>query len=230
MNLLHWLTQTVDSRSGRAKDDGVSLAQPPFLEHLLFENPWPAMAASAAIGIGMLWLGRSRAKPRQMAAGAILIALAAFLFLLANLVTTTREEAVAQTQKLVAAVTPLQMNEIRSLLDEQVALSAGDEMRGGGAVLSAVEATSNGRFGLQSHTIKQIDAEATSSDHVRVQFDVLTVAKNGRMITRWLLDWRRADADQPWKVVAIEWLPSDDTMIGMKPDLSYVPRDSVDNR
>lgn len=207
----------------------MSLAKPPFLEHLLFENPWPAIAALGAVGLALLWLGRSRAKPRQLAIGGVLIALAGLFFILANLVTTTREQGIEQTRQLVAAVTPLQMNVIRSLLDDRVTLLANDEMRGGAAVQLALEATSNGQFGLESHAIKQIDAEAASNDHVRVQFDVLTKAKLGRVITRWLLDWRRAGEDHPWKVVAIEWLPSDDTPIGMKPSLSHVPQNSTDN-
>ncbi len=208
----------------------MTLADPPFLEHFLFENPWPVSAALAAVGLSLLWLARQRGNPRHATLGAIGVLLAIAVIVLSAVVTTMREQAVRQTEQLVEAMNPLRMNKIRAVVDERVSLSGGDEVRSGRSVFAGIEAAADSRLGVESHTIKSMDAELVVDGHVRVMFDVLTIGRGGRrVITRWLLDWRRSSSEGPWKLVAIRWLPSTDTMIGIQPQMGFIPHHPTDD-
>lgn len=208
----------------------MELREPPFIESLLFENPWPAIAAIGAVGATMLWLARARGNRSQAIVGAAALAIAVALFVVSSLVSTDREQCVAETEKLVAAITPLRMNEIRSLLDGRVLLTAQGEARESNDVFAGLEEVSSGdRYGLESNTIKKVAAESINESHVRVLFTALTVAQNGRVTTRWLLDWHRIK-DGPWRVTAIEWLPATDAVLGIAPNIGYLPRNTAEER
>lgn len=201
----------------------MELPEPPFIESLLFENPWPAMAAIGAVGAAMLWLARARANRRQAIVGLGVLAIAGVLFVISSLVSTVREQCIAETEKLVAAITPLQMNAIRTLLDGRVLLTAQGEAREGNDIFAGLEeVSSSNRYGLKSNTIKKVAAESINESHVRVLFTALTVAQNGRATTRWLLDWHRVE-DGPWRVTEIEWLLATDAVLGIVPNISHLP-------
>ena len=205
----------------------MTLREPPYFEHLLFENPWPAIIALSTVCFVLVWLRRTRGNRRSMVAAAVCLLLAFTLGVTSALVDTTRERMIESTQRLLAATAPLSMNVVRSLLDPQVVLVGGGESRVGEQVFAGLAWAVGKTYTLESHSLKDIAAEVIDDNHVRILIDLVTVVRHGRGGTRWLFDWQKRP-DGVWRIVKIEWLANDASIIGITPNLGYLPRVPAD--
>ena len=187
------------------------LAQPPLLENLLFEQPWPLVVAMVAVAAGC-WVVASRRQKRGrlrlIALG--IIVLAGAVVAMAQLVTTDREYLLDATAELVAAT---QSPTNSQVLDQLIAADAVVTGPAGEVWLEYAQLRSElqsvvDRHQIQEQRIRSVGAEVTSKTAGRSVFDLRTnIGKETFIPIRsvWALRWVRDDAGQ-WRIKEIQWL------------------------
>ena len=85
------------------------ITDPPFIEHLLLEQPWPLAVVVIVIGVILFIVARRSGKRPLYYVALASAVLAPLLFVLSSMVTTDREHLMDQTTQLVHATTPPQL-------------------------------------------------------------------------------------------------------------------------
>jgi len=184
----------------------MNLAEPPFLEHLLFENPWPAAIALGVVGLVLLWIGRRRGQKKPMMVGAAAVVLAVAVVVAGRVVTTDREALIAQTKKLVAAATDGDVATFKAMLDPRATVtdSAGVvcwEFKGILDRLGTVRAR------VAAQHFKSIAVQTQQGRFGRTYLVLRTTASQSEqhIITHWLITWAKSP-DGTWQVKNAQWL------------------------
>lgn len=186
----------------------VSLQRPPFVQNLLFENPWPLVIVFLLTGVTIVFASRGRGGSRPMGIAGLLFAAALGVYALTSLVTTTREQLAEQTRELVRRAGTGSSASLGQLFAEHAVLAGPD-----GTVwvnpLSAILTEYEGvvRRHTMTHTIRSIDAEHTGGNRGRTLLLVSSrVHELERAIpTQWLFVWQRDD-DGTWRVIEANFL------------------------
>ena len=200
----------------------MQLANPPIVEHLLLENPWPVGLTCAAAAIGALWLGRQRMQAKLKVAGLVLLLVAATVFVVANLVTTSREHITVATRALIQSTAPLDLSTFRSHLHSSAVLQGpqGEPWIHGDKIFEGLERAVK-RFPFEGQVVLSLEAEAGNEGPARTLVDIRTDTKTNPVVTRWLLSWVKQN-DGRWQVVSVQWLDSPH-LLGFKPQRAWVP-------
>ncbi len=200
----------------------MQLANPPIIEHLLLENPWPVGLACAAVGLTLLWVGRQRMQRNLKIAGLVLLLLSAAVFGAAGLVTTTRELLTASTHQLIQSTAPLEMSAFRSHVHAHAILQGpdGETWIRGENIFEGLEQAVR-RYPFERQVELDVQAESGGEGPARTLVDVRTDTKTHPLVTRWLLRWAK-QSDGRWQVVSVQWLDSPH-LLGFKPQRGWVP-------
>ena len=83
------------------------IADPPLLQSLLLEGPWPLVLTLVGTAAVLRLLAARRRQRRLDVAALIALLLALGVYLLASIVTTNREQLLERTEQLVMATAPL---------------------------------------------------------------------------------------------------------------------------
>ncbi|HEX7010512.1 MAG TPA: hypothetical protein VF184_11050 [Phycisphaeraceae bacterium] len=190
----------------------MDVADPPLLEHLLLERPWPLVIALLAVAAAVQVAARRRSSRRAGWAAWLIAAGAAGVALLAYTVTTDRERLTQLTVELVQAATqPVNLAVVDQTLHPDAVL------RGPGGQVwmpfqnirweleQAVQ-----RLGVTDHAIRQLGVEA-SGDRGRSALALRThLGETGMPVsTSWNLVWQR-QSEGDWRIVEIQWLTLQD--------------------
>lgn len=193
------------------------------LENLLFEDPLPVGLSLlvVALVLGFLSIQQGSAKLKKVAAGAL--TLCVLVFILATIVTTSRESVIERTRTLVSYTAPLKMNEFKALVSPQVRVTVGEDASApvftGQDVFTHLEnAVRN--YPIDAQTIVQIEANSRSDDQIVCEFDIRSDSKGGRVMTRWVLTWQKQSDDQ-WIVTQVQWIDCPH-LIGIKPSAGWL--------
>lgn len=125
-----------------------------------FDAPWWFPAGLALVGLVLLFSGNRRQEKRMLAAGAVVLALAAVAFAVSHYVRTPTERAVARTRALVSAVGASDWPRLRELLDPDTTVFA---FRGPDEIARAAEAGA-ATVGLKSAVVGGLTAERNATD------------------------------------------------------------------
>jgi hypothetical protein len=184
------------------------LPDPPFLQHLLLEQPWPVVAALAGVAvIAFFWL-RSRGSVKQAAlAGAGVLALAAGAWLLADQTTTSREAATSAVRDLVRGVAEADV----AALDRRLAGNVIAEYSGitlpvnKGAILALVsrQFASGGVYRVKDWGIEEVQADVARPGFAQALVKVRVVSEMSGFPVRswWAIDLREEGGE--WRAEAI---------------------------
>ena len=187
------------------------LADPPLLEHLLFEKPYPLVVLFVVAAVVLLWAGARGQRRGMMLTAGMMVVAAAAVGVLAGVVETQREKLIAATEQLVERVAEGDIRQLRRTLDRRAFVSYYD-----GSVwlnydqifpkLKEVRKT----YAPQRHRVGHIRAEVREGRYGRTDFNVQTVLKtSSRPInTKWRLTWEAHKGD--WRVTRIHWLRFED--------------------
>lgn len=185
--------------------------QPPsILPHLLLESPWMLVIALAAAGLIVRYVGRQRGQPALARISWGLVLLAGSVLALAYLVTTPREALIRRTGELLRATAPLDLPAVTAMLDPAAVLvGPGGETWLERPQIERELESADQRFGLASHTLRYIQAQARDQQGI-VEIDLRTTLREGLgpqapIGSRWLLSWQR-DARGEWKLHRLQWL------------------------
>ena len=187
----------------------MALANPPILEYLFLEQPYPAIIAAIAVAAIFWTLARRHERPklRLVSAAAVLAALG--IFLASTFITTDRQRVLENTRALVAATEQnLDMPTVRRLLAPNATLSGpdGNTWLRLPDLLDELE-RAHRRYTVSSHNLSQLDAEVGPAGHARSAFRLRTelgVEPGASFPTRWRLTWSKT-ADDQWQVTDIQW-------------------------
>jgi hypothetical protein len=186
------------------------LPDPPFFEHILFESPWPLVAALGLVGIVLLIHGTRRGNRRIVLAAAACIVLAACVPALSALVTTTREHLIERTRQLVAATAPLDLARVRGFVAPGAELVGPD----GSPWLTADDifrelSSATQRFAIAAQDTSRLAAEEQTPDRGRTSVHVRTTfggqSRPSPIVTDWIFTWAR-QADGSWRVTRLQWM------------------------
>lgn len=183
-------------------------SDPPTLAYLFLEQPWPMTIALLAVA-AVLLLQANRRRERRLAIAAGIAAVAAgVIFLTATLVETSRELIMRQTEALVAATDPLNLDTVDQIVAPYATLSSHD-----GTIwlryddIRVVLEQSINRWGVEEQDLSDLKG-VTGGDAGVTQFRVKTRLKQAGfpVLTRWQLHWVRDPATGQWLVDDIRWL------------------------
>ena len=191
----------------------MQLDSPPMFEHLLLESPWAVMVVCVVAAAMLFSAGRRRKNKGVQVGGLAALALAAGVYLLAQGVTTAREQLILNTEALVAATAPLDNAALDRLLDPSAVVTGPSTA----VWVSAVQLRSKlnqvaQRFDIGDQQVRAVDAFARDDTWGE---SVVTVRTDpggaGPVNTGWRLTWRHdpAGADNAgggWRVVEIRWM------------------------
>ena len=185
-------------------------------QRLLLEEPAGPAAALAAVGVVLLLVGRQRMQRNVMTAGGIALALSLAVVAAAMFVTTDREAVHALTETLVHDTAPLNLTGVEAALDQRAVLVGPDDSDWASRqqILDGLSAAPD-KYPLESHSIKSLDVTVTAPAQAHALVDVLTLARNGRVLTRWMIYWRKQPGGH-WLVTRIQWLDQPHPM-GIRP-------------
>ncbi len=193
------------------------------VDNLLFEDPLPvglSLIVVAAV-LGFLAFQRNSAKLKKVAAGAFVLSV--LIFVIASLITTSREQVIARTRELVSHTAPLRMSEFKSLVSPQVTVTIGEDA--GAPVFTGAEVFTKLDNALRNHpidaqTVIEITAQSRTHQVVECRFDVRSDGKGGRVMTRWILTWRQ-QLDGTWLATQVQWIDCPH-LIGIKPSAGWL--------
>lgn len=194
----------------QADDEAMLLADPPLVEHYLFESPTPLAVTLAGAGLILLYHGSRRRHRRLMLAALLPLILSATVLALAAAVTTTRELLIARTSALLAAAASADLPRLRGFFAPEAMLvgPTGAPWLALEPMLEELERTTR-RHVIESHEARQLLAQSQGLDEGQSELDLRTFLAGewGRrpIATRWLLTWSR-EADGSWRVQRVQWL------------------------
>ncbi len=201
----------------------MQLATSPLWQNLLLEDPWPVGLVLFILAgvLGFVGMQQGSGRLKKIAGAAALGAV--IVFLLAGLITTTRERIIEQTRTLVGHTAPLDLAAFKAMVSPQVTVLVGegssDPLFTGDQVFARLE-RALGNYPIQNQSILAIDASLRGDDFALCQFDVRSDAVRGRVTTRWLLTWKK-QTDGAWQVITVQWLDSPG-LIGLKADSQWL--------
>ena len=193
------------------------------IENLLFEDPLPLGLSLIVIAAVLTFLAiqQGSAKLKKIAGGAFLLAVV--IFILASLITTGREHIIERTKKLVSHTAPLSMDDFKSLVSPQVIVTVGTDASAptftGSEVFSKLEQAVR-NYPISEQHVLEIDAQMRTGEDALCQFEIRSDAKAGRVITRWVLTWRK-QTDNAWQVTTVQWIDSPHPL-GLKPNAGWL--------
>lgn len=182
---------------------------PPLMQRLLLEQPWPAAIALLAVAVGLTMAGRRRKQRGLRLVAWVLAILAGGIVGLAWQVQTPREHIIDRTHQLLAATeAPLDMDSLDNWLEPGAVVTGPD-----GSVWMQREQIDqrlqwiDRRRAVDAHEIRRLEAMADRSGYGRVGLELGTslqrASRYGPIRTTWQLHWRRDDNGQ-WRVYEIE--------------------------
>ncbi|MFW6060732.1 MAG: hypothetical protein ACODAQ_11165, partial [Phycisphaeraceae bacterium] len=186
------------------------LADPPLVQHLLLEQPWPTAIVLLALAVGLTVAGRRRRR-RGLRMGAWVAAVAAGAVVgLAWQVQTPREQIMAATRQLVAATAaPLDLAGLDNRLAPGMVVTGPD----GTAWIRRDQIDRrltqlDQRHAIVSHDIHRLEADAARPNRGRTALELRTHLGQsngyGPIRSTWQLHWRRDDAQSAWQVHEIQ--------------------------
>lgn len=193
-----------------ALPDPPSLAPPPIVAHLVFEQPAYLMGLFMLAGIVSYFSCASRGNAKRgMSLAACAVALALASYLIAHFVRTDRERIIANAAELVHATAMGNSQRVDELMFDSVqlhGLSEGEMERG--QILTHVrdDFAPGGRYRIQEHAILEIDAQITGKNTGVSQLKVRATpsAAGFPVFSWWRLSFQHDDAVGDWKAVALE--------------------------
>ena len=198
--------------------------EPNMVSYLLFESPWPVVIALVGLWAVLRVIGVRQRKRGFHAAALVALALAVGVSALAWVVTTDREQVVAQTRRLVQATHPAESGPSkvdRTELDRMIEPAAPIAVHDGPTLMPYREVRpALSRLEVAGQSIDQLAAGLTQPDRAVSEVHLTTHLANPPTMrpapSRWRFHWRRDDAGG-WrvrKITAVEFnnQPIDDKM------------------
>lgn len=203
------------------------LPDPPLLERLFLEEPWPLTVGLILLAAVLGVLAYQRLQKKLTIAALVAALLAVAIGLTAKFVETDREQVRDATEQLVAATAPMNLTRIRGMLDPDVVLIIGDDEDAPIRIerlLAQLEAADQ-RYPIDTNLIKLLEAQSLDAaspgvPRARTLIDVLSIARNGRALTRWQIDWEKQPGGV-WRVKRIQWLQQPHPM-GVSPSWGWL--------
>lgn len=189
------------------------LPQPPLLERLLFENPWPlaALFIIAAVLAGA-FLHRAGKDRNAGVAAVVLLVLAGAVVAASALVTTERERLADLAKHTVDSVMAADDAAVGAVLapDVTLILLGHDTRMSRQGMLNIVASDVGRRYGVPEHRVQTVQASVDGPNVARTQMQVRAhVDRLGRAVgSWWRLHWRR-DSDGRWTITSVEALQID---------------------
>ncbi len=188
----------------------MSLPNPPFFEHYLFEAPGTLATMFALVGLVLFIQGTRRLNRRVVIAAGVSVALAGGVVLLAFWITTTREMLIAQTREMIAATAPLDLSRLRRYVAPGAQLLGPD----GSPWLSSDEifnelASATQRFSIVAQDARRLQAETSTpnigrtSAHIRTTFG--GQSSSSPVVTDWIFTWEM-QPDGLWRITQFQWM------------------------
>lgn len=181
-----------------------ALGRPALIPYGLFENPVPLAAFLVAAAIIAAYLVNRKGRVRQagLAAGACFAA-AAGVVVMATLVTTRRETAMAATQDLVAAVATIDEAGMRRLLADDARLVVSSPIERVSAPAPGLDRDRTislvrdqlSRYPIREHHVRSVSAEVRRGNTIRSQCRVRVVVEGEALAHNswWRMIWRVED-------------------------------------
>lgn len=179
-------------------------------EHLFLESPWAVMVVLAVGAVMLFSAGNKRHHKGLMIGSGVALALAVGVYLLAQAVTTGREQLIRDTQSLVAATAPLDPAVLDRLLDSNVVVTGpdGSVWVNAGQVMPRLRSAVD-RFTINSQQVRSIQAVVRDNGWGESALTVRTDISDsgtGPVNTGWVLSWRHDLTSDTWQVVDIRWI------------------------
>jgi hypothetical protein len=177
---------------------------PPLLNRLLLENPWPLAIAFAAVAVVMFLVAGRRDDHRLRNLAAVPAGLAVGVIALGGMVTTEREQLEARTRALAEAVAePFDLDAVRELTTEDARLLKWNREQ-----MIAIARHAADRVTIDGYTVTNLMAHPESDRYGRTYIAAFGRAESsrrggGRFKTSWMLRWRRGD-DGAWRLSEVE--------------------------
>lgn len=185
------------------------LDEPSALAYYTLENPYPAVVVGVLAALGVFYLLVRLGKSKQaLVAGGALLALAAGVFALAQIVETSREEVMRQTREFVDAAAAGREAAVAALLTRDARLRVADSpISIAREPLLALVRRVGTRNPIASYSINEVRAgrEEAASLTAQVQVSASAAGGGGPLPTWWQLEWTRGD-DGEWRLREIVWL------------------------
>ncbi|MCY2952173.1 MAG: hypothetical protein NTU53_09380 [Planctomycetota bacterium] len=166
--------------------------------NFISETPWWLPLGCWAAGVVLFISGNTRLKPRMKYGGMGVVGLGFLIALVSYLLDSPRENAIARTKALVAAVQKRDWTKMGSLLHPEVGLVG---WKGRAEIVDGAEYYAE-RYELKSLSLTGIDAIEVNGD-VNVSMVVMADFKEAAgVLTRWKLEW--TETKEGWVLAAME--------------------------
>ena len=176
------------------------------LAHYLFEDPWLPAIGIAILGMALLYVLRSRGKPRQgLLVGVAGVVIGAGIVIVASAVETDRERLITETRRLVEAGFKADATTADGLLAGDVSLTVltRDSKRTKAYLVEQIRTDIAKRYGVDGYDIRGVRGAIDGPGTGRSQISV--TAKGAYPTpTVWMLTWRQDSATGRWRVWKIE--------------------------
>ena len=186
----------------------MEVADPPVVEYLLLEQPWPLVGGLVAAAVLMAAVAQRRRDRRWLGAAIGALVLAPGAYVLATMVNTDRERLVARSRALVGAtVSPVDFEHVATFLDADVTLTGphGAHWLDADAIDRTLRRAEQ-RWGIEAQSIADLKAATTGRRQGRTALSLRTTLGGrldyGPIRSGWVLQWRQ-DADGTWRVQRI---------------------------
>lgn len=185
-----------------------TISDPPLLEHLLLENPWPIFITLIAIAAVVRVVASRQGRPKLNRIALVAVMLALIAFLTAHFVQTPRERVSAAVHELLDAIVAGDTAALDRLIGHDA--TVGDEA--GRARIDAERLRPDlqrvlERFPIASQRVKDLAVQPDGST-ATAYLDLRTGFTDNRYPpahTIWRLTWRRGD-DGAWRLTEARWL------------------------
>ena len=173
------------------------------LTRYVVENPWPLTILLLVAAIATAYTAVQRDNSKLLLIPLGIGAVAGLVLLIASLVSTPGEQAMASTREFVRAAEEGRSNDMISMLRSDATMHIG-RTENAGQPLQELERELqmlDGVHRIVSNRITRLEAETIESDTVIVELGCYTETKSsfGTVPSAWLIEWRR-DADGTWMV------------------------------
>ena len=198
------------------------MADPPFFEHLIFENPLPLVIVLSVAAVAVLLVNRGRLSRRTVVGVGMLVALAGLSFAVSRWVQTDREQLMAAARRLVEHALADDLTAMGAMFDPIAVLKG----PGGRVWVPAVMVFTtmqrvDQKYVLGTHKLRDLDAEIRCESHGLTLLKVTSVVgadASRPHRTVWELAWRRNEEGR-WRIKEARWLKLD----GLDPAIDLLP-------
>jgi len=181
----------------------------PFVKHL-FDNPWPLAILLAAAAVALMIAAKNTGRRRFLELAVVAGVLAAGVFIVERMVTTSGERAASVAESLVDAARQTNARAARALFAEDATMSLVSPANPGVGIdeirrrLEMLE----GRYRVSDASITGLDSYSVSSDRGVVHMHVWAELESGMgypVRTSWVLRVER-QGDGSWKIEQITFV------------------------